>query len=165
MAPSLPGYGFSSAPKHKGFALMSIAKTFNQLMLELGYTKYVAQGDKRFEHVCYVCLRLMHIQALFGLAGLVFTSNVLCVSCHAAIFMSLSVRQTCQAPRLQVGIHVLCAIIVHQTACSLAFACPQADNPYICSRRKQCALPVRLACVFSGMHHCTYAGQCCCMPK
>ncbi len=116
MAPSLPGYGFSSAPKHKGFALVSIAKTFNQLMLELGYTKYVAQGDKQLEHVCCMCLGLMRIQALFGLAGLVFTSNVLCVSCHSAIFISLSVRQTCQDPRLQLGIHVLCANIVHQTA-------------------------------------------------
>ncbi|DBA80888.1 TPA: hypothetical protein ACH3X1_008094 [Trebouxia sp. C0004] len=32
------------APNHKGFALVFIAKTFNQLMLELGYTKCVAQG-------------------------------------------------------------------------------------------------------------------------
>lgn len=44
VAPSLPGFAFSSAPKHKGFGLKEMAKTFNQLMLELGYTKYVAQG-------------------------------------------------------------------------------------------------------------------------
>ena len=47
VAPSLPGYAFSSAPKHKGFGLQEIAKTFNQLMLELGYTQYVAQGEKQ----------------------------------------------------------------------------------------------------------------------
>ena len=44
IAPSIPGFAFSSAPKQKGFGLKQIAKTFNQLMLELGYTKYVAQG-------------------------------------------------------------------------------------------------------------------------
>ena len=113
MAPSLPGYGFSSAPKHKGFALVSIAKTFNQLMLELGYTKYVAQGDKWLEHVCYMCRGLLRIQALFEL---VFTRNVLCVCWYSAIFMSLSVRQICQDVCLQLGIHVLCEIVVHLTA-------------------------------------------------
>lgn len=45
VAPSIPGFAFSSAPKQKGFGLKEIAKTFNQLMLELGYTKYVAQGN------------------------------------------------------------------------------------------------------------------------
>ena len=44
VAPSLPGFAFSSAAKQKGFGLKQIAKTLNQLMLELGYTKYVAQG-------------------------------------------------------------------------------------------------------------------------
>ena len=44
VAPSLPGFAFSSAPKQKGFGVKQIAKTFNQLMLELGYDKYVSQG-------------------------------------------------------------------------------------------------------------------------
>ncbi|KAL3146131.1 hypothetical protein ABBQ38_015475 [Trebouxia sp. C0009 RCD-2024] len=44
IAPSIPGFAFSSAPKQKGFGLKEIAKTFNQLMLELGYTTYIAQG-------------------------------------------------------------------------------------------------------------------------
>lgn len=44
IAPSIPGFAFSSAPKRKGFGLREMAKTFNQLMLELGYTNYVAQG-------------------------------------------------------------------------------------------------------------------------
>ncbi len=84
---------------------MSIAKTFNQLMLELGYTKYVAQGDKCIEHVCCICRGLMHIQAFLALAVLVFTSNVLSLA-----------RQTCQDPCLQLGTPVLCANLVHRTA-------------------------------------------------
>ena len=45
-------------------------------MVELGYTKCVAQGDKWLEHVCYMCRGLLRIQALFEL---VFTRDVLCV--------------------------------------------------------------------------------------
>lgn len=45
VAPSIPGFAFSSAPTQPGFGLKQIAKTFNQLMLELGYSKYVAQGQ------------------------------------------------------------------------------------------------------------------------
>ncbi|BDA50390.1 Epoxide hydrolase 1 [Coccomyxa sp. Obi] len=44
VAPSLPGYGFSSAPKQPGFGVNQIAKTFDELMVALGYTSYVAQG-------------------------------------------------------------------------------------------------------------------------
>ena len=49
IAPSIPGFAFSSAPKRKGFGLKEMAKTFNQLMLELGYTNYVAQGRPRVQ--------------------------------------------------------------------------------------------------------------------
>jgi hypothetical protein len=84
---------------------MSIAKTFNQLMLELGYTKYVAQGDKRFEHVCCMCLGLMRIPASFGLAVLVFTSNVLSLAMQPSLCL-------CQSGR-HVKIH----------ACSLVYMC------------------------------------------
>ncbi|TPX32849.1 microsomal epoxide hydrolase [Synchytrium microbalum] len=38
------GYGFSSAPKTKGFNTRKIGDTFNQLMVYLGYTRYFAQG-------------------------------------------------------------------------------------------------------------------------
>lgn len=48
VVPSLPGFAFSSAPKQKGFGLKQVAKTLNQLMLELGYPKYVAQGLQGF---------------------------------------------------------------------------------------------------------------------
>eukprot|EP00884_Botryococcus_braunii_P013286 jgi/Botrbrau1/21959/Bobra.0249s0082.1 len=44
VAPSLPGFGFSSAPTKKGFGTVKMAETVNGLMLKLGYPKYVAQG-------------------------------------------------------------------------------------------------------------------------
>lgn len=40
VAPSLPGYGFSEAPKLKGFGLKQYATTFHKLMLKLGYNEY-----------------------------------------------------------------------------------------------------------------------------
>jgi len=45
VVPSLPGFGFSSAPTKPGFGVAEVARTFNELMLSLGYTQYVAQGD------------------------------------------------------------------------------------------------------------------------
>lgn len=45
VAPSLPGFGFSAAPRKKGFGILEMAKTVNDLMLKLGYRKYVAQGE------------------------------------------------------------------------------------------------------------------------
>lgn len=44
VVPSLPGFGFSSAPTKPGFGVAETARTFNELMLALGYTRYVAQG-------------------------------------------------------------------------------------------------------------------------
>lgn len=44
VVPSLPGYGFSSAPIRPGFGAAEIASTLNSLMLALGYDRYVAQG-------------------------------------------------------------------------------------------------------------------------
>ena len=41
------GYGFSSSPTKRGFGVSEIAKTFNELMLQLGYDTYVAQGGHR----------------------------------------------------------------------------------------------------------------------
>lgn len=57
IAPSIPGFAFSSAPKQKGFGLKEIAKTFIQLMLELGYTEYVAQGNLK---LCTIPLKVKH---------------------------------------------------------------------------------------------------------
>ncbi|KAH9480334.1 Putative epoxide hydrolase [Psilocybe cubensis] len=44
VAISLPGYGFSEAPKKKGFELVQFAEVGNKLMLALGYNEYVTQG-------------------------------------------------------------------------------------------------------------------------
>lgn len=53
MAPSLPGYGFSSAPPHPGFGAAAMAATFDKLMLALGYSKYVVQGEAP-RHAAYL---------------------------------------------------------------------------------------------------------------
>lgn len=42
--PSLPGFGFSEAPKEAGFDAARIARMWAQLMAELGYDRYIAQG-------------------------------------------------------------------------------------------------------------------------
>ncbi|CAN5666250.1 epoxide hydrolase [soil metagenome] len=44
VAPSLPGYGWSDKPTEAGWGLDRIAATWHQLMLGLGYDRYVAQG-------------------------------------------------------------------------------------------------------------------------
>ena len=44
VAPSLPGYGFSSKPTAPGTNVDRIAELFMQLMARLGYDRYAAQG-------------------------------------------------------------------------------------------------------------------------
>ena len=44
VAPSLPGYGFSSYTDKAGFKLVQHAETLHKLMQKLGYEKYVVQG-------------------------------------------------------------------------------------------------------------------------
>ncbi|PCH40341.1 alpha/beta-hydrolase [Wolfiporia cocos MD-104 SS10] len=44
VAISLPNFGFSEAPKKKGFAGTQYAEVSNKLMLSLGYNEYVVQG-------------------------------------------------------------------------------------------------------------------------
>ena len=44
VCPSLPGYGFSDAPKQAGFGAPEMAGLWTKLMPKLGYDKYVAQG-------------------------------------------------------------------------------------------------------------------------
>jgi len=41
---SLPGYGFSEAPRKQGFAATQYAEVGHKLMLALGYNEYVTQG-------------------------------------------------------------------------------------------------------------------------
>ena len=44
VCPSLPGYGFSGKPTKTGWGVARIADAWGQLMLRLGYERYVAQG-------------------------------------------------------------------------------------------------------------------------
>lgn len=52
IAPSLPGFVFSSSPTKPGFGIIQIAATLNKLMTSLGYPKYVAQGGDWGSFVC-----------------------------------------------------------------------------------------------------------------
>jgi epoxide hydrolase len=44
VCPSMPGYGFSDAPRERGFDIVQVAQTHAALMAALGYTRYAAQG-------------------------------------------------------------------------------------------------------------------------
>ena len=44
VCPSLPGYGFSGKPSQSGWGVEKIAETWDQLMDQLGYENYGAQG-------------------------------------------------------------------------------------------------------------------------
>ncbi|MEE9280200.1 MAG: epoxide hydrolase family protein [Myxococcota bacterium] len=44
VCPSMPGYGFSSAPTKPGFDVRAVAETIAKLMAALGYEAYGAQG-------------------------------------------------------------------------------------------------------------------------
>jgi pimeloyl-ACP methyl ester carboxylesterase len=52
VAPSLPGIGFSSAPKTKNFGPEKIAGVFHKLMMILGYDHYVSQGGDWGSLIC-----------------------------------------------------------------------------------------------------------------
>lgn len=46
VCPSLPGYGFSSAPAVEGYNVVAMAGTMQRLMTKLGYEQYIIQaGD------------------------------------------------------------------------------------------------------------------------
>ncbi|GAO49176.1 alpha/beta-hydrolase [Saitoella complicata NRRL Y-17804] len=44
VAPSLPGYAFSEAPKKSGFGVAKMAECLKNLMVALGYDEFVCQG-------------------------------------------------------------------------------------------------------------------------
>jgi len=44
VCPSMPGYGWSEAPRKPGFDIVSVAETNAALMAQLGYQRYGAQG-------------------------------------------------------------------------------------------------------------------------
>ena len=64
--PSMPGYGFSSAPAETGWNSARIARAWDLLMTRLGYTRYVAQGGDWGARVC----ECMAHQAPPGLEGI-----------------------------------------------------------------------------------------------
>ncbi|KAI9023236.1 epoxide hydrolase 1 [Hyaloraphidium curvatum] len=68
VVPSLPGYGFSDSPTRKEYAIVQSARAFDQLMKELGYPKYIAQGgdwgssvSKALALVCSDSCRAVHL--------------------------------------------------------------------------------------------------------
>ena len=44
VAPDIPGFGFSPAPEFPGLGLREVGQSFNDLMSQLGYNKYVIGG-------------------------------------------------------------------------------------------------------------------------
>jgi len=64
--PSLPGYGFSEAPKEVGWDPGRTARAWAELMKRLGYARYVAQGGDQGAAVT----DYMAIQAPSGLIGI-----------------------------------------------------------------------------------------------
>uniref|UniRef100_UPI0035CB5D0C epoxide hydrolase family protein n=1 Tax=Citrobacter freundii TaxID=546 RepID=UPI0035CB5D0C len=51
VVPSLPGYGFSPAPRNSGTGLYEIAGMFAELMEKLGYDSFCAQGGDWGAHI------------------------------------------------------------------------------------------------------------------
>jgi pimeloyl-ACP methyl ester carboxylesterase len=45
VVPAMPGYGFSGKPRERGYNPERIAKMWMQLMVRLGYTRYVVHGS------------------------------------------------------------------------------------------------------------------------
>jgi pimeloyl-ACP methyl ester carboxylesterase len=56
--PSLPGYGFSSAPPEAGWGPARIAGAWAELMKRLGYSRYVAQGGDQGASVADAMARI-----------------------------------------------------------------------------------------------------------
>ena len=53
VAPSIPGYGWSSAPTHRGFSAVDAARSFHALMAALGYgSGYLAHGGDWGSRIC-----------------------------------------------------------------------------------------------------------------
>eukprot|EP00879_Flechtneria_rotunda_P002300 GHRR01002493.1.p1 GENE.GHRR01002493.1~~GHRR01002493.1.p1 ORF type:complete len:398 (+),score=95.95 GHRR01002493.1:154-1347(+) len=57
VAPSLPGYGFSSAPQSRGFGVTAMAACMDALMATLGYSRYMAQGGDWGAVICRALAR------------------------------------------------------------------------------------------------------------
>lgn len=66
VAPSLPGYGFSQCPDQPGFKNNHDAEALHQLMLKLGYDRYVVQGGDWGSDIARLAGRLYpdHVKAV-----------------------------------------------------------------------------------------------------
>jgi pimeloyl-ACP methyl ester carboxylesterase len=64
--PSIPGFGFSAKPGVKGWGSDHIGRAWSQLMLRLGYDRYVSQGGDCGS----VISQRMALQKVQGLAGI-----------------------------------------------------------------------------------------------
>jgi pimeloyl-ACP methyl ester carboxylesterase len=84
--PSMPGYGFSSAPTEVGWDDARIAAAWAELMNRLGYTRYVAQGGDQGAGVTDALGRL----APDGLLGVHF--NLLSAAPRELLMAALNLR-------------------------------------------------------------------------
>src|SRR5262249_55349620 len=84
--PSIPGYGFSEAPKETGWDPARIAEAWVELMDRLGYTRYVAQGGDQGAGITDAMGR----QAPDGLLGLHF--NFLGAAPRELLMATLNLR-------------------------------------------------------------------------
>ena len=66
VAPSLPGFGFSGKPSGTGWGVEKIGRAWGDLMIRLGYSRWVAQGGDWGSAVTTA----IGIQALPGCAGI-----------------------------------------------------------------------------------------------
>jgi len=64
--PSLPGYGFSDRPRERGMHPFRIADLWAELMAELGYQRFGAQGGDWGSSVA-TCLGFAHADAVVGI--------------------------------------------------------------------------------------------------
>jgi len=66
VCPSIPGYGFSEAPRARGFDIRAAARTIAGLMERLGYARYGAQGGD-WGAMASSHLALLHPERMVGL--------------------------------------------------------------------------------------------------
>ncbi|MBC8118912.1 MAG: epoxide hydrolase, partial [Burkholderiaceae bacterium] len=69
VAPSLPGFGFSDKPSDKGWNADRIGRAWGELMGQLGYTRYIAQGG---DWGTFVTMRMAQLK-LPGVAAIHIT--------------------------------------------------------------------------------------------
>jgi hypothetical protein len=71
IAPSIPGFAFSSPPTKPGFSVARIASIYHKLMTTLGYTHYLGQGGDWGSFVLafcnYCCTAMLKFVVSFSL--------------------------------------------------------------------------------------------------